>query len=73
MTKIVFEKVLQAPWCTFDRRGASLKLFGQCPYGNSTFQKGAFPNEDDEDDDNEEDDEDLCLAHNQLHRHYLPW
>ena len=41
MTKIVFEKVLQAPSCTFDRRGEGLKLFGQCPYGNNTFQKGA--------------------------------
>ena len=24
----------------------SLKLFGQCPYGNNTFQKGASLNED---------------------------
>ena len=35
-----------APQCPFDRRGGGqgeggLKLFGQCPYGNNTFQKGA--------------------------------
>ena len=60
MTKIVSEKVLQAPWCTFDRRGAGLKLFGQCPW-KQHISKGGFSNEDDEDDDNKKDDKEGSL------------
>ena len=34
-----------ASWCPFGRGelggAGGLKLFGQCPYGNNTFQKGA--------------------------------
>ena len=36
-----YKKLLHDAGCT--EGGGGLKLFGQCPYGNNTFQKRGFP------------------------------
>ena len=40
MTKIVSEKVLQAPWCTFDRRGGGSKAIWAMPMETAHFKRG---------------------------------